>query len=150
MICKVLLTSSNGVAKDMEDFGSQSQPSINPMEGLGNTLLPSIPNKSTKELPCPLPVCTPRFLSKFELILSEEQVDYCNHMFAAGERSASSFYAWKRSASSFYADWETLKLVSLPACEKQAMQEVNTIFHCIYHALSCYIFRFSLIILQRI
>ena len=140
MICNVLLTSSNGVAKNMEDLGSQSQPSINPMEGLGNTLLPSIPNKSTKELPCPLPVCTPRFLSKFELILSEEQVDYCNHMFAAG----------KRSASSVYAAWETLKLASLPASEKQVMQEVNTIFHCIYHALSCYIFRFSLIILQRI
>ena len=48
------VNSYNGVAKDMEDLGSQAQPSVNPWEGSGNTLLPSIPDESTNKLPCPL------------------------------------------------------------------------------------------------
>ena len=65
--------------------------------------------------PCPLPPCTPRFLAKFELLLSEEQVDYCNKVFAAGEMPD----------NSVYKAWETLKIASLPESERQAMEEVN-------------------------
>ena len=44
----------------------------------------------------PLPECTPRFLAKFELLLMDEQVSYCNKMFETNEESASAIYnAWK-------------------------------------------------------
>ena len=40
----------------------------------------------------PLPECTPRFLAKFELLLTDKQVSYCNRMFEKNEESGSAIY----------------------------------------------------------
>ena len=60
-----------------------------------------------------LPVFTPRFLSKFELLLSETEIDTFNSMFAAG----------KKSDNVIYNAWEMMKIATLPIEEKQALTE---------------------------
>ena len=58
-------------------------------------------------------VFTPCFLSKFELLLSESEVDTFNSMFAAG----------KKSENVIYNAWEMMKIATLPIEEKQALTE---------------------------
>ena len=49
-------------------------------------------------------------MAKFELILSEEQIDYCNNVIVDGEKPDNSVYKL----------WETLKIVSLPDMMRKA------------------------------
>ena len=61
----------------------------------------------------PLPECTPRFLAKFELLLTDEKVSYCNRMFEKNEESG----------SAIYNAWKALKIASLPASEREALEK---------------------------
>ena len=61
----------------------------------------------------PLPECTPRFLAKFELLLTDKQVSYCNRMFEKNEESG----------SAIYNAWKALKIASLPASEREALEK---------------------------
>ena len=77
-------------------------------------LLPSTTSQRITDTVIDLPVFTPRFLSKFELLLSESEVNTFNSMFAAG----------KKSENVIYNAWEMMKIATLPIEEKQALTEI--------------------------
>ena len=80
-----------------------------------------------------LPNANSRFLAKFELLLTEEQVKLCEATFASGGKIE----------SPVYSAWEILKKATLPAMEHDALEEVikwRDLLYIDYKTISCFRF----------